>query len=212
MAVETSYPFAGQVTARIGVNRPAHFTVRMRVPAWCEDATFAVNGDPSTPRMENGFAAWRREWRDGDVITMVLPMPLRREGCVVHRGPLVLALALPEQWRPRRSRHAIPDWEVRTSAPWAFAIEDLSPAQVLHRAIPTAPFDHHEPAVEVTISARPVENWTEHRGSAGPVPEVLVLGETLPVRLVPYGCTALRVTCLPGCSGAGVCMLGECSR
>ena len=198
LEVDTTYPFDGEVTVRIGLSAPTPFALRLRVPGWCEDATFSVNGDPCEPPVEHGFAVLRREWRKGDVVTMTLPLALRHQDSVMRRGPVLLALALAEDWRPVRSRHRVPDWEVRTNSPWAFAIDEASSAQVHRRPIPAVPFDHNEPAVEVLVPARPVTNWTERRGSAGPVPRVLVLGEALPVRLVPYGCTALRVTRLPG--------------
>lgn len=136
LEVDTTYPFDGEVTVRIGLSAPTPFALRLRVPGWCEDATFSVNGDPCEPPVEHGFAVLRREWRKGDVVTMTLPLALRHQDSVMRRGPVLLALALAEDWRPVRSRHRVPDWEVRTNSPWAFAIDEASSAQVHRRPIP----------------------------------------------------------------------------
>ena len=53
------------------------FTVRLRMPGWCEDATVAVNGKRVTATPENGFVSLRRRWEAGDKISLNFAMPVR---------------------------------------------------------------------------------------------------------------------------------------
>jgi uncharacterized protein len=215
--VATDYPFDGLVRVQVafGEVASARFPLRLRVPAWGVGATLHVNGEPAVPDVRDGFAVLTREWLDGDVVTLRLPLVLRLDGApvggeaagepdrgvVVRRGPLVLALALPERWRARGGRHGVPDWEVRTAAAWTYGIaaDALAEADISVREVPRVPFDHERPAVEVVLPARPINGWRARHGSAGSVPELSdrILGRPEPVRLVPYGCTALRVSVLP---------------
>ena len=80
---ETSYPWEGRVVVQVGASAPARWTMRLRVPGWCEGATARVDG--REPRVRRGYAAITRTWRDGDRVVLDLPMPVRR----VHADPRV---------------------------------------------------------------------------------------------------------------------------
>ncbi len=232
LEVTTLYPFDGQVCVRITVSdgQSVDFPLRIRVPGWVDGVSFDIDGAPVPADIVAGFATLARPWHDGTTVTMRLPMPLRQtrvplgpqtsgdrerggdqarggddaRGRVIHRGPLVLCLTLPEEWTARRSRYEVPDWEIRTSSEWAFGLEEdaLDRAQVTTHDVPTPPFDHGHPPVEVLVPARQLNGWTVARGSAGPVPKATTAGAAptgrpATVRLVPYGSTALRVTVFP---------------
>jgi hypothetical protein len=42
---ETDYPNSGRVAIKLAPSKPAEFSVRLRVPSWCEQARIAVNGE-----------------------------------------------------------------------------------------------------------------------------------------------------------------------
>lgn len=199
LAVDTRYPFTGVVRLRVATADPTRMELRLRVPAWSA-ASFLLNGEAVSPAVEAGFAVITREWSDGDEVVMDLTMPVRRDDDgVLWRGPLAMVLGLPERWREAGSRAGVPDWEVRTSVPWAHALpmNAAEQAQVSESEVSAVPFDHDAPAVVLQVPARPVHNWQMRQGSAGPVPDDLDLGPQRTVLLIPYGCTALRVTQLP---------------
>ena len=56
------------------------WTLRLRLPGWCERPGLRVNGRPARPRRRarGGYAALEREWGEGDEVTLELPMPVRR--------------------------------------------------------------------------------------------------------------------------------------
>lgn len=73
----TDYPWDGQIAVDVQGEGP--FSLFLRVPAWCGEATLAVNGAPVGERLEPGrYAEIRRDWRPGDVVALSLPMDVRR--------------------------------------------------------------------------------------------------------------------------------------
>jgi DUF1680 family protein len=110
---ETSYPWDGAVTIRVGVNVPATFGLRLRLPHWCSAPRLTVNGAAIdlAGTLEGGYTHIRRTWQDGDAVALELPMPAERiyahpdvradVGCAaLRRGPLVYCL--------EQADHAVP--------------------------------------------------------------------------------------------------------
>lgn len=77
---ETNYPWDGTVTLQIGLDAPANFGLRLRLPAWCRTARLAVNGESIdlSDAVEDGYARISRTWQQGDTVTLELPMPVKR--------------------------------------------------------------------------------------------------------------------------------------
>jgi hypothetical protein len=75
---ETDYPFGEQIVFHVDPAQPAKFPLHFRIPAWCESATFSMNGQstPAAPN-EKGFATIDRIWKAGDTLTLNLPMQPR---------------------------------------------------------------------------------------------------------------------------------------
>ena len=103
---ETDYPWEGKVCVTLDrVPRKAGaFSLFLRIPEWCEKTTLTVNGQPlQTNTKANSYAEVNRTWKKGDVVELVMDMPVRlleahplaeeiRNQVVVKRGPLVYCL------------------------------------------------------------------------------------------------------------------------
>ena len=98
LAQTGTYPLSDAVEFRVKAARPVDFALHLRIPAWSEGATIAVNGKTSPLQVNKGFAVIRRTWRNGDVLELCLPSKLRLEpidsehpdvAALMH-GPLVL--------------------------------------------------------------------------------------------------------------------------
>lgn len=98
---ETAFPDESRTKLTVKLDRPATFALKLRHPKWVSAAGLAVkvNGVPqsvnSTP---SSYATIDREWEDGDVVEMDLPMRTTVEGLpdgspwyAIFHGPIVLA-------------------------------------------------------------------------------------------------------------------------
>jgi DUF1680 family protein len=102
---ETTYPWDGTITLRLGMDEPSMFGLRLRIPGWCQHARLKVNGDAFdiASHLEQGYVRVERVWQDDDRVELELAMPVERmyahpnvrqdAGCVaLQRGPLVYCL------------------------------------------------------------------------------------------------------------------------
>ncbi len=96
---ETDYPNTGQVVIHVSPSQRAEFSLQLRIPNWCSEATIAVNGKPHGV-VGPGFTTIERTWEAGDKVELNMPMPWRlvrgRKSQVgrvaVMRGPLLFCL------------------------------------------------------------------------------------------------------------------------
>ena len=102
---KTAYPWEGEVTITVMPEKPAVWTLSLRIPGWCRQARLDINGRSIDvgPNTRKGYARIRREWHDGDRARLILAMPperveahpLVRQNCgkiALQRGPLVYCL------------------------------------------------------------------------------------------------------------------------
>src|SRR5262249_53945563 len=86
---ETRYPWDGEVKLTVAPEKAFAFDLHLRVPGWCKSApTVEVNGQPvAAIKAERGYVKITRSWQAGDVVRLVLPMPVER----VYADPRVKA-------------------------------------------------------------------------------------------------------------------------
>jgi len=117
---ETRYPWDGAVRLTVTLEVPGPFELALRVPGWArgeamptdlyrfldgddETTVLKVNGTAVAIDVREGYARLRRDWKDGDTVELMLPMPVRRivandavaedRGRVaLQRGPIVYAV------------------------------------------------------------------------------------------------------------------------
>ncbi len=99
----TNFPAEQGMTLKIKSSEAAARAIHVRIPRWTtEDAEVKINGKPPDTMSNPGsYLAIRRVWRDGDTISLSLPMTLRQEPLpgddtvtAALYGPLVLAADL----------------------------------------------------------------------------------------------------------------------
>ncbi len=114
---DTRYPWDGSVSIAVAAERPVRFALRLRIPGWAanrpvpsdlysfgrhddDPVTLMVNGNATAVNPVKGYARIDREWKQGDTVTLHLPMPVRRVYAnasvrqdvgrvAVQRGPIV---------------------------------------------------------------------------------------------------------------------------
>jgi DUF1680 family protein len=168
--VETDYPWDGKV--KLTFKKAAPVTLNLRVPGWCERASFKVNGKSVEPSIANGFAAIEQNWKPGDAISVDLPMPVRQWGAhphvkadaglaAVQRGPLVYCLEQADHTMP------IQDFVIPRGAKFDARWEKGVLGGIV--VVETAAEVHQEPDWERALY-RPLAN-----------------GTPVKARLIPYG-------------------------
>jgi uncharacterized protein len=74
----TRFPWDGTVEIEVGVARPMHFALRLRVPDWSGAASIRINGESVMPTADRGYLRIERDWAAADRVTLSLAMPVRR--------------------------------------------------------------------------------------------------------------------------------------
>jgi DUF1680 family protein len=89
---QSDYPFGSMVEFRIKSSHARKFALNLRIPTWSNEASISVNGKAlRQPVIPGTFAAIDREWKNGDMVELHLPMALRLEP-VDGRHPNTVAL------------------------------------------------------------------------------------------------------------------------
>ena len=102
--VETGYPWNGDVRLKIVEAPDSAVALRVRVPGWCDGATVNVNGRSAQSDAAAGvYCEVKRRWDPGDVVSLSLPMPVRKLSshprvtsnygrAALARGPLIYCI------------------------------------------------------------------------------------------------------------------------
>jgi DUF1680 family protein len=103
ITTETSYPWEGQVDISLALAGKAAFGYGLRIPSWCKSFSLTLNGANAPYTLRDGYALIRREWQNGDSLSLSLDMPANlveanphvrdnRGKLALTRGPLVYCL------------------------------------------------------------------------------------------------------------------------
>ena len=95
---ETTYPEEKAIQIRLGMSKPEHFTLSLRIPAWSKNTQLNVNNETYTCK-PGTYAQIERDWKNDDQIQLELDLrgrviraPGSMNDLAVMRGPIVLAL------------------------------------------------------------------------------------------------------------------------
>jgi hypothetical protein len=212
---QTDYPFSDTITFKVGLSRPVQFPLYLRIPRWCEQASLKVNGKKiSFKAKPMSYAVVNRPWKDGDVVTLQLPMAIsvkkweRNNNAVsVNYGPLTFSLKIGEKWTRYGSSDNWPEWEVSPTSAWNYGLvlNERNPArsfEVVHKQgiVAENPFTSDTAPIELRAKARKIPAWEADKfGLAGKLqPSPARSDEPVePVNLIPMGAARLRISSFP---------------
>lgn len=95
----TVFPKNGNVRFTVNTDSPKSLNVMLRHPGWCDKMTVSVNGKKiKSTSMPSSYLSLEREWKDGDVVELEMPMKVKIEELnylpeyvSILRGPIVMA-------------------------------------------------------------------------------------------------------------------------
>jgi len=157
---ENDYPWKGQLRFTVSPQKAQQFSMRVRVPGWARNeaipsdlyafesssdkkVTIAVNGKPVPVSISNGYATLTRTWKKGDVVSVDLPMEIRRvvannkvpddrSKVALQRGPLIYCA----EWKDNSGK--VSDMIIPSEATFTteFVSELLNGVQVIRGEVP----------------------------------------------------------------------------
>jgi DUF1680 family protein len=214
IAEETNYPFEETIRFHINPAREVQFPLHLRVPHWAGTVSVRVNGQPLEVAAHQRRLKLARTWKAGDVVDLAFTADVRlsrwvENSVAVERGPLVYALRIEEDWRRVAATDRFGEYhEVHPRTPWNYALlEDhvntpRTGFAFERRGGSAYPWTLNGAPVELRTQGKRVPEWQLYNHRAGPLPHSrpqthLARQAAEHIRLVPYGCTKLRITEFP---------------
>ena len=218
--IATAYPFGDTATVTVTPTAAAggaDVAVWLRIPSWAAGATLSVNGGAATPLTGSNGTFYPASTVGAAATTFAISFnpSIRLEtyanGAVaVVRGALVYSAWIGQNITVT-SQHAFnsQDLAVAPTLPWALAlvVDRANPGASLTfnavQAPSSQPFSSTVIPVTITGMARPVTNWPVVKNAADMPPaspacaQAGACGDPVPVTLVPFGSTHIRMTILP---------------
>ena len=174
IAEETDYPFSDTISLRISAEKAVQFPLYLRVPRWCGNASIKVNGKTVAVKAAPlSYFVIRREWKNGDTVTLKLPMRLavrtwekNMNSASVDYGPLTFSLKIDEQWKRYGGTEDWPEHEVFPASPWNYGLvfNAKNPGKsfkVVRKSgpLPMNPFTQADAPLLIRAQARKIPAW-----------------------------------------------------
>jgi hypothetical protein len=172
------------------------------------DAASSTKGPPLS------FLLLTREWKDGDTVTLQLPMratvrqwPKNQESVSVDYGPLSFALKIGEKWQRYGTNPKWPEWEVLPTTPWNYGLvlnaQDPAKSFEVSRndgPVPAQPFTPDAAPISLRAKARKIPAWQADKFQmVGKLQQSPVKSDqpVETVLLIPMGAARLRISSFP---------------
>ncbi|MBQ9098442.1 MAG: glycoside hydrolase family 127 protein [Clostridia bacterium] len=204
ITLDTQYPFRQTLTYTVAAASPVEFTLSIRIPGFAKNATV----DGKTAPVGQFFNICRT-W--SEITTVVVELDFTVEMCKgydemysVRRGPLLYALPIGDEWHPLEyEKHGVMrkfpycDYEILPTTPFAFGFTDSQFDYVECEGEGDFLFAPKGAMTALETELAPID-WGEVDGHCLASPRSRrAIGAPQRLRLIPYGCTNLRMTVLP---------------
>lgn len=219
---ETNYPFDETIKFTLSSRTGKHleFPLHLRIPQWCSKANIKINGKSFQEAQGNSIVTINREWKQGDVVELILPMHILKNTWVensvsIERGPITYALKIGQQVKQVHNEkdpisYGTTYQEVTPTTPWNYGLiptaddklDDQYKVQMTG-ARSNFPWTLDNAPVIIRTKGKRIASWQLYDQMAGPIPYSISYNDTKnqqkeeEIILVPYGCTRLRISEFP---------------
>lgn len=211
---KTGFPFREEVNFSFTLEEEAAFPFHLRIPGWTKEAVVKINGEIWEGAIEESIAVISREWKNGDQVSLTLPMDLQVTqwhdfSKVIERGPLVYALKIRGEFFEKNRNDKYGSFqEVYPIDDWNYGLIDQDLQEigetvqvVLNEWKGNYPWNLEYAPIELRMRGIKIPEW-KLVNSAPHFPAFWgkYPGDPVDIKeitLVPYGCTTLRITEFP---------------
>lgn len=216
-SLETEYPFQDELCYTLCCDAPVFFSLQIRIPGTATSAKAEVqteNGHLETVSPVPGtFLRIERQWSGITKIRIHLVFeatlfrrPDSSSGApglyFLQRGPLIFSVSPKERWEKREYiRNGVErkfpycDYEIFPESSWNYGFRSTRFTVEKHLVSKT-PFSPAHPPISIDAEMIQVE-WPFSHGVCSERPGQAIPGTECVLKLIPYGCTNLRMTELP---------------
>jgi DUF1680 family protein len=200
------YPFEDSVVITVESAKEQPFALYLRIPGWVKNAAIKVAGETIEGKT-GSFLKLERIWKKETKIEVLLPVeyefvqrPNRLTALI--RGPLVYSHPIAERWEQEskpegKEKPWLNNWSVYPTEEWNYGYVEGTGLKVTRKEMGEYPFSPEGAPIEVRVKAKKVA-WEMDRGACTPAPSCEWVGkEEEEIRLIPFGCTNLRITEMP---------------
>ncbi len=200
----TDYPFENHVRYEIKAEKPVCFGFTVRIPSAVDSAT--LGGESIAP---GTVEILEREWYD-DVVELEFetkPKLVERPSGLfcVRCGVLLFALPVESKREPVEyvasgveRKYPYCDWRITPESKWSYGFKKDAELRVIREAHEdAAPFSEAAPRVAIETELAEITWDYAANGHCAELPRGIVPLAVETRRLIPYGCTTLRMTELP---------------
>lgn len=173
--------------------------LKFRIPKYTT-VQFVLNGKEIKPEIQGRYAIFSNGFDNGDVLSLQFCQQLavvdNPDGSIsIRYGSLLLAMPLDAKEFYIRGDRPFHFRGYKSTAKWQAAPlpNSINNAKIKYNGISSKPFSLDNPSLEVVLQGCRID-WREKKGSAAAVAASAASKGSIQIRLVPYGCTKLRIT------------------
>ena len=186
LEMKTNYPWDGQVQLTVLPLKKTRFGLHIRIPGWAtgdavpgglysfRDASAAgitviLNGQPIQYKMDKGYMVIDREWNKGDLISLNVPMDIKRvtsrievkaniERVAIQRGPIIYCVEGVDN-TGRAVNIVLPKTAVLSATPQTILSEKVISIQTEATVLAVSADGQNVQAEKKKITAVPYYTW-----------------------------------------------------
>jgi hypothetical protein len=193
----TNYPFDDKLVFKFHAPNSVYFPFYLRIPSWANNAAIFINGKTSkTKLVASKYVKIARTWKEGDVITLQLPMEVNsklwkenKNSMSVNYGPLTFSLKIKEEYTTKQSDKtaqwdskwqkgadvkAWPSYEIHALSPWNYGLvlneKNRIPSYKIEKKEWPAdnfPFTTESVPITLKLKAKQIPSWKADEDGLG---------------------------------------------